>query len=401
VYFDWLQENPGKHPEREEMEKQFLEEAAPHFEYFWEHSHPEYRRVLMTVREGAAPGIEELHICHKLVREGYLLEEGDHFRLFSRVFLKYIHNVESLASQERGFDRSASGARRDLALSAKVNQYQVAFKAGEGGMGVVYQAQDDSLGRKVALKVIKPELLEMQMTRKRFLQEARAAAALNHPAITSIYELFEYKDQIVLVLEWLEGLTIKEKIIEAGRLERKQLLRWLIEACSGLSAAHQAGIIHRDIKSSNLMITSDNHLKILDFGLAKRWEVEGIAEASALTVQGTLLGTLDYMSPEQACGKVVDERTDLFSMGVVLFEGLTGKPPFSRDSAPATLHAIVNEPPPDLGLYQIEEAERLNRVVSKLLKKNPARRYRSALHLEKDLRDLLRPRKGFFSWLRH
>ena len=133
-----------------------------------------------------------------------------------------------------------------------MNQYQVAFKAGEGGMGVVYQAQDDSLGRKVALKVIKPELLEMLMTRKRFLQEARAAAALNHPAITSIYELFEYKDQIVLVLEWLEGLTIKEKIIEAGRLERKQLLRWLIEACSGLSAAHQAGIIHRDINPMSI-----------------------------------------------------------------------------------------------------------------------------------------------------
>jgi serine/threonine-protein kinase len=266
---------------------------------------------------------------------------------------------------------------------------------GEGGMGIVYKAEDTVLGRKVALKIIKPELLKVEIHRKRFLQEARSAAALNHPVISSIYELFEYGDQVVLVMEWLEGKTLQQLVVEKGALEWRQLIQWLIEACGGLEVAHLNTIVHRDIKSSNLMIISDNHLKILDFGLAKHWE-----ESTQLTMEGSVLGTPGYMSPEQARGDALDHRSDLFSLGVVFFEGLTGKLPFQRESVTATLYAIVNEPVPDLGLYQIEAADRLEPVMRRLLEKSPEDRYRDAVELKKDLKQLLKQGKGFLSWRR-
>ncbi|MDA2923190.1 protein kinase [Acidobacteria bacterium AH-259-L09] len=400
VYFDWLEENPGKAVNLLEIEARFLEEAGPHFEYFWERSSSQCRQVLKQVMNGVQPGPEELYICQKLIREGYLLEEGKQFRIFSRAFPECIRRVESFGDEKRHPPTGrVSPSSRELTPGLRVNQYEVLFKVGEGGMGVVYQAQDTSLQRKVALKVIRPELLDMEISRKRFLQEARAPASLNHPAITSIYELFEYGDQVILVMEWVNGKTLKEKLVEEGGMEWRQLIPWFIEACAGLQVAHERGIVHRDIKSSNLMITSDNHLKILDFGLAKHWEADTVA-ATQLTLEGSLLGTLVYMSPEQARADPVDQRSDLFSVGVVLFEGLTGKLPFQRQNAPATLYAIVNEPVPYLGLYQVEDADRLDGLLRKLLQKSPQDRYQTAVELKKDLKKLLQKRRSFLSWLR-
>jgi len=396
VYFYWFDENPFKPVNREKIEAHFLEEAGPHFEYFWENCPSEYRQVLEGVMKGAQPGPEEVYICQKLLRDGYLIQEGKEFQIFSRVFAEHIRTIEHLSDEtRRSLSSKASQSKPQLSPGLRVNQYEVLCKVGEGGMGIVYQAQDTVLGRKVALKIIKPELLKMEIPRKRFLQEARSAAALNHPVISSIYELFEYGNQVVLVMEWLDGKTLEQLLVEKGALEWRQLIQWLIEACGGLEVAHQNTIVHRDIKSSNLMITSDNHLKILDFGLAKHWEA-----SAQLTMEGSVLGTPGYMSPEQARGDPLDHRSDLFSLGVVFFEGLTGKLPFQRESAAATLYAIVNEPVPYLGLYQIEDADRLEPVMRRLLEKSPEDRYRDAVELKKDLKQLLKQGRGFLSWIR-
>jgi serine/threonine-protein kinase len=197
-------------------------------------------------------------------------------------------------------------------------------------------------------------------------------------------------------MEWLDGKTLKQRIQEAGKLDWKQMAAWLGESAAGLEAAHRQGVVHRDIKSANLYITAANHVKILDFGLAKHLIAADPASlASQMTSAGQLLGTIEYMSPEQACGEEVDHRTDIFSLGVVLFEGLTGTPAFRRDSAPATLHAIVNEPVPDLGLYEVEGAEKIEPILNRLLEKSPNRRYQSAAQVAKDLKDVLRRRRFF------
>ena len=399
IYFDWMEENPFKPLDNQEIETRFLEEAGSHFEYLWEHAGSQSREVLTGITEGVQPGPEEVHICRRFVREGYLVEEDKELRIFSRIFADYIRSVEHLSRESKPPQTSkTSQSSRQLSPGLKVNQYEVQLKLGEGGMGVVYQAHDTALDRKVALKVIKPELLQMENARKRFLQEARSAAALNHPAICAIYELFDYGNQVLLVMEWLDGETLRDEVIEEGPLEWRKLVQWLIEACDGLEVAHQRLMVHRDIKSSNLMITTENHLKILDFGLAKHWGLEN--ESTQLTVEGTLVGTLAYVSPEQARGDPVDQRSDLFSLGVVFFEGLTGKLPFQRKSTTATLYAIVNEPVPDLALYQIEDADRLDPVIRKLLEKAPEDRYQSAGELKKDLKQLLKKGRAFLPWIK-
>ena len=401
VYFDWLEENPGLDPDRREVASRFLEEAGPHFEYFWGQCQPECRRFLRSLMSGQQPKQEEEDICRALARDGYLIQEANRFRIFSSVFSDRVRELDSLSGDGSRSTQATWGGIQELDPDTRINQYQILRRVQEGGMGVVYQAQDLSLNRKVAVKVIKPALLQMEGARKRFLQEARLAAALSHPAITSIYELFEHRDQVGLVMEWLEGKTLKDRILQEGPQEWRQLVRWVIEACSGLEAAHRQSIIHRDIKSSNLMITNDNKLKILDFGLAKHRVMEaGTPFVSDLTAQGALLGTLDYMSPEQACGQAVDHRSDLFSLGMVLFEGLTGQLPFRRNSAASTLQAIVNEPTPDLGLFKAEEAESFNQILQKMLAKQPDRRYASAAQVSSNLEELLKRRKGLFPWRR-
>jgi predicted Ser/Thr protein kinase len=402
-YYDWLEENPDSEPDRAEIEERFLEEAGPHFEYFWDQCSPECRLLLRTIMKGGQPGPEDSDICRQLAKNGYLIPQGPRFRIFSHAFAESIRGLDSLGSlrsKPRHAARDDSSGRRLEPLS-QVNQYQIMNQLAEGGMGVVYQAKDTSLNRTVALKLIKPDLMKIEGARKRFLQEARLAAALSHPAITTVYELLEHGDQVVLVMEWLEGKTLKEKIMLEGRQEWRQLVQWLIEACSGLEVAHRQGIIHRDIKPSNLMITVGNRLKILDFGLAKHRATETMATmASEFTAQGAIVGTLDYMSPEQSCGQSLDHRSDLFSLGTVLFEGLTGKLPFRRNNPGATLQAIVNEPTPDLGLYQVEEAEPFNGILKKLMAKQPERRYDHATEVAADLAELLKRGKGFFPWRR-
>jgi serine/threonine-protein kinase len=265
-------------------------------------------------------------------------------------------------------------------------------------MGVVYKAEDESLQRNVALKLCHPSYSSTEIIRKRLKREAVAAASLDHPSITAIHEMFEHSGQLTLVLEWIDGTTLKDLLRDQGRLNWRKLVPWLVEACEGLQSAHEKGIVHRDIKSSNLMITDDGHAKITDFGLAKCIEAESMP-LTELTGEGDILGTISYMSPEQAKGEALDHRADLFSLGVVMFEGLTGKLPFQRDNAAAILHAVTYEPAPYLGLYQVANADRLEVVLNRLLEKSPDDRYQAAADVGRALNELLRKKRRFLSWI--
>jgi serine/threonine-protein kinase len=390
VYFDWLQENTDTEPNREELRERFLEEAAPHFRYFWEHLPKESRHVLRRTISGVAPEPEYMLLRRKLEREGYVVKERDRFSPFSSAFGSYIRMFESTPGF-RVLDNPAAArdSGPELEPGSQIEQYRILGKAGEGGMGVVYEAEDLSLKRKVALKFCHPNLTAVEEVRKRLRREAITAATLNHPSITSVYELLEHQGQIVLVMEWVTGKTLKTLAIEQGFIPWQQLIPWMIEICDGLVSAHQKEIIHRDIKPANLMITEENHAKIMDFGLAKCLEP---GQATELTTGGNLLGTVGYFPPEQVLGETPDHRGDLFSLGVVLFRCLAGKRPFQGDTVAAVLHATAYDPAPYLGLYGVVDSEKLDPIVRKMLRKSPEKRYQAASDVKKDLESLFKKR---------
>jgi eukaryotic-like serine/threonine-protein kinase len=222
-----------------------------------------------------------------------------------------------------------------IAAGTKLGRYEIRSKLGEGGMGEVYLAQDTRLNRKVALKILPAELAANQDRMRRFMQESKSAAALNHPNIATIHEIGEHNGSNFIAMEFIDGQTLREKIHQE-RTELRKLLRFLQHAAVGLAKAHAAGIVHRDLKPDNIMITRDGHAKILDFGLAKLVEQPPMSGgdssevATAVMPQhstppGTVMGTVGYMSPEQAQGKTkeIDQRSDIFSFGCILFEAAT------------------------------------------------------------------------------
>ena len=229
-----------------------------------------------------------------------------------------------------------------------ISHYQILEKLGEGGMGVVYKARDTELGRLVALKVLPADALGDEERKRRFLHEARAASALNDPNIVTIYEIGHAEGIDFLVMEYVEGRSLKERIA-GGPVPVKEALNYARQIASALAAAHAAGIVHRDIKPANILITTSGHVKILDFGLAKLTERVGPDEATAAgtlaTQSGMILGTVAYMSPEQAQGQTVDGRSDVFALGVVMYEMLSGRRPFQGDSNLSTMMAILRETP--------------------------------------------------------
>ncbi|PWT95274.1 MAG: serine/threonine protein kinase, partial [Blastocatellia bacterium] len=230
-----------------------------------------------------------------------------------------------------------------------IAHYRILEPIGAGGMGAVYKAYDKKLHRVVALKVLPPEYVSQQDRRRRFFQEARAASALNHPHILTVYEVGEDDGKPYIAMEYVEGETLRQKI-KARSLSLKQTLDIAIQIAGGLSKAHEAGIIHRDLKPENLMINRDGYAKILDFGLAKliaqreRALAADSAQKTLLRVEtqsGTLMGTVNYMAPEQLLGNRVDQRCDVFSFGVVICEMVVGVAPFVHDNRVDTMHAIL------------------------------------------------------------
>lgn len=246
-------------------------------------------------------------------------------------------------------------------------------------MGVVYKAQDTKLDRIVALKFLPQYLSSDPSEKERFFHEAKAASALNHPNITTIYGIDEFEGQAYIAMEYVEGKTLK-KLVETEPLSLKKILDIAIQICDGLAAAREKGIIHRDIKSDNIMVTTKGQVKIMDFGLAK------LKGSTKLTKAGTTLGTAAYMSPEQASGEEVDYRSDIFSFGVVLYELLTGQLPFKGEHQSAIIYSILNEEPQPVARFNNKVSPEIDRIVFKALSKDKEERYQHIEDLQADLR---------------
>ncbi len=272
-------------------------------------------------------------------------------------------------------------------IGRKIHQYQITEKLGEGGMGVVYRAEDTRLNRTVALKFVHPAVVARPEDQKRLEGEARAAAGLSHPNICTIYEINEIDGQTFIAMQFVEGSTLRDRVL-SGRIETADALRYLIQIADGLKQAHEKNIVHRDMKSSNIMITPSDRAVIMDFGLARPIG-HGRSED-----RFTSRGTSAYMSPEQARGEPVDQRADIWSLGVILYEMLAGRLPFRGDYEQAVLYSILNEPHQPLSDFRSGVPSSVTKIVERCLAKSPADRYQSLDDLMEALRHALETMSG-------
>jgi serine/threonine protein kinase len=264
-------------------------------------------------------------------------------------------------------------------IGETISHYKITEKLGEGGMGVVYKAEDTRLKRSVALKFLSPELMGSEEWKHRFIREAQAASALDHPSICTTYEIDEIDDQTFIAMSYIEGRSLAERI-ESGPLEAAEAVRIAIQVAEGLQRAHRKGIVHRDIKPANIMLTDDGHAKILDFGLAK------LADRTRLTKTATVMGTVSYMSPEQARGEAVNYGADIWSLGVVIYEMLTGEVPFDGANDQAVIYSILNKEPEPISSIREDMPHALDEAVRKMLRKESEERYEDMDSLIGDLK---------------
>src|SRR5262245_46390095 len=293
-------------------------------------------------------------------------------------------------------DQPLSGVQtQPLAGPPQIGGYRLLSPLGRGGMGEVHLALDTRLNRKVAIKLLPVEFTSDAGRVRRFEQEARAASALNHPNIITIHEIGETESTLYIITEYVEGATLRQRMNAAPqqRMKLSEAIETAAQVAAALAAAHEAGIVHRDIKPENVMARRDGIVKVLDFGLAKLTEAQAApVDSQASTVEklstedGVVMGTPRYMSPEQARGEKVDARTDIFSLGVMLYEMVTGRAPFVGATTSEVIAAILRDSPPPLAEYAPEAPAALERIVSQALRKDRAERYQSASDLLADLK---------------
>jgi eukaryotic-like serine/threonine-protein kinase len=277
-------------------------------------------------------------------------------------------------------------------IGTTVSHYRILEKLGEGGMGVVYKARDLRLDRFVCIKVLRAEQLKDESRKQRFVQEAKSASSLNHPNIITIHEIDQADGTDFIVMEFVAGKTLQQ-LIPSGGLPVADVLKYAIPIASALAAANAAGIIHRDIKPGNIMVGSNGIVKVLDFGLAKltaqEENADGVTQTlKAQTEEGTVVGTAAYMSPEQAQGKTVDARSDIFSFGAVLYEMLSGHRAFQGANRMSTLASILQQEPKPLTEFDSRIPREVERIVVRCLRKDPDRRFQHMADLKVALEEL-------------
>src|SRR5437660_4181261 len=292
--------------------------------------------------------------------------------------------------------RIIQNGQGDLLVGRTIGHYKISKRIGTGGMGDVYLATDITAGRKAAVKLLPARFTGDAERLKRFQQEAHAVVGLNHPNILTVYEIGEDHSTYYIASELIEGETLRQRLMR-GRMQLSEAVDVAIQVANALAAAHETGIVHRDIKPENIMLRPDGYVKVLDFGIAKLAEQEvpvSIPTVEALllveTNLGSILGTARYMSPEQACGAPVDKGTDIWSLGVVLYEMVTGHEPFTGDTPREVMTSILEKEPPPLTRYIAHAPAELQQVISKALRKERSQRYHSAHELLEALKDLRR-----------
>ncbi len=280
-------------------------------------------------------------------------------------------------------------------LGKAISHYRILEKLGEGGMGVVYKARDTHLDRLVAIKVLPTERVTDPQRKRRFVQEAKAASALHHPNIITIYDIDQTNGVDFIAMEYVAGKTLDQQIPRKG-FRLSEALKYAVQIADALEAAHAAGIIHRDLKPGNVMVSESGSVTVLDFGLAKLIDKHEISESEKTlqtdgdrhTEEGTILGTVSYMSPEQAEGKKVDGRSDIFSFGALLYQMVTGRRAFQGDTKLSTLTAILREDPKPPGQIVEDLPTEAERIINRCLRKDPARRWQTMADVRIALQEL-------------
>jgi eukaryotic-like serine/threonine-protein kinase len=281
--------------------------------------------------------------------------------------------------------RRLAREREESLVGKSLGAYQVISVLGVGGMGEVYLAQDERLNRKLALKLLPQHFTQDAKRLSWFEPESRTASALNHPNIITIYDIGQIEDQHFIAAEYIEGRTLRELLAD-GPLEGKEVIEIGLQIASALAVTHEAGIIHRDLKPENVMQRKDGYIKVLDFGLARVTERQAGTDDLSRTGDGLVFGTISYMSPEQALGEEMDCRSDLFSLGILMFELVTGTQPFTGNTPISIANNIIHHPPPPLERLQPDLPRGLRQIITRLLEKDRRLRYQTADELRRDLK---------------